>query len=419
MKDILLKVEKKVTHNLKNMKNKSFVLVLVVMILAMTVSAQITGTFSDSRDNKIYQTVKIGTQTWLAENLDVNTFRNGDKIPEAKTAEEWILAGEKGEPAWCYYENDSANGKIYGKLYNWYAVNSQKGLAPEGWHVSSDDDWREIIFMLNGKDLAADLMKETGTSHWKSKNTTATNKTGFSGLPGGYRIDNGKFFYLGELGNWWSPGVDDSKYAKYQYMSYQYSKLFWFVNSKSFGYSVRCIKDSKNQIQQNPVIESLIETKNPDCNLFPIFGITIGKTTIDQLAIIGKRTTTIDKTYNEPYKCYDVKDIGFWYDTNIINQVFLVRSVPFPKQWEECGFNWNLSYNEWIRFLESNGYVVTMDQTPKLKKIKDSYRLSTNFKAVKKMDEEGSVVLGFTFNSGKEITVDALGTLAWISIKKI
>ena len=93
---------------------------------------------------------KIGMQTWATKNLDVSSFRNGDAIPEAKTREDWIKAGEEGKPAWCYYEYDPTNGQKYGKLYNWYAVNDPKGLAPNGWHVSSSLEWVAMNNYLKG-----------------------------------------------------------------------------------------------------------------------------------------------------------------------------------------------------------------------------------------------------------------------------
>ena len=99
------------------------------------------------------QTVTIGTQVWMTKNLDVATFRNGDPIPEAKSNEEWEKAGENKQPAWCYYDNDPANGAKYGKLYNWYAVNDPRGLAPEGWHVPSIDEWDECLNQIKIDDV--------------------------------------------------------------------------------------------------------------------------------------------------------------------------------------------------------------------------------------------------------------------------
>lgn len=103
---------------------------------------------SCSNATKEIASIKIGTQTWAVKNLDVTTFRNGDIIPEAKTNEEWKKSGDEQKPAWCYYNNDPANGEKYGKLYNWYAVNDPRGLAPEGWHIPTDAEWTTLTAYL-------------------------------------------------------------------------------------------------------------------------------------------------------------------------------------------------------------------------------------------------------------------------------
>ncbi|MBM3399551.1 MAG: hypothetical protein FJY15_03185, partial [Bacteroidetes bacterium] len=146
--------------------------------------------------------VKIGTQTWMAKNLDVSTFRNGDAIPEAKTAEEWKAYTAATEAAWCYYDNNPENGKIYGKLYNWYAVNDPRGLAPKGWHIPTDKEWTSLTnYYLGGINIAGAKMKsKTG---WDN-NGNGTNSSGFNGLPGGNRNFNGTFINVGKDGYWWS-----------------------------------------------------------------------------------------------------------------------------------------------------------------------------------------------------------------------
>ncbi|MBM3920821.1 MAG: hypothetical protein FJ347_06290, partial [Sphingomonadales bacterium] len=145
------------------------------------------------------QFVSIGGQVFMSKNLDVSTFRNGDPIPQAKTYEEWGRAGENQQPAWCYYNNDPANGAKYGKLYNWYAVNDSRGLAPEGWHVPSDAEWTILTDYL-GSDAGTKMKSKTG---W-NENGNGTNSSGFSGLPGGTRNYNGTFYTIGYDGYWWS-----------------------------------------------------------------------------------------------------------------------------------------------------------------------------------------------------------------------
>ncbi len=149
----------------------------------------------------IAQSIKIGEQTWATKNLDVSKFRNGDAITEAKTIAEWTAAAEQRKPAWCYYDNDPANGKKYGKLYNFFAVSDPRGLAPTGWHVPSDQEWVTLTGNLGGENAAGTKMKSS--SGWNG-NANGTNESGFEGLPGGSRSLKGVFADIGAVGTWWS-----------------------------------------------------------------------------------------------------------------------------------------------------------------------------------------------------------------------
>jgi uncharacterized protein (TIGR02145 family) len=183
------------------------------------------------------QTVTIGTQVWMTKNLDVATFRNGDPIPQAKTNEEWHKAGVNQQPAWCYYDNNRKNGKKYGKLYNWYAVNDSRGLAPTGWHIPSDAEWTTLENQLG--DDAGKKMKST--SGW-NENGNGTNTSGFLGLPGGYRNFNGPFNLIGGNGTWWSSTEYDAGFAWYRSLVYS-SVNRSMSGSKIDGFSVRCLRD--------------------------------------------------------------------------------------------------------------------------------------------------------------------------------
>lgn len=196
-------------------------------------------------DEKIttYETVKIGNKEWMIKNLNVNHFRNGDQIPEAKSNKEWIKAGENQRPAWCYYGNNPANSKKYGKLYNWYAVSDLRGLAPEGWHIPSDQDWEKFIKLLGGKDVAGSKLKASGTTNWKSPNNPATNEADFTALPGGNRVYNGIFNYLGGNGYWWSCTASSSTLAWNRRMNYNSGYVYRNHYDKGNGFSVRCIRD--------------------------------------------------------------------------------------------------------------------------------------------------------------------------------
>ena len=188
------------------------------------------------------QDVTIGTQTWTSKNLDVSKFRNGEAIPFAKTDAEWNSAGENMKPAWCYYENKTANGRKYGKLYNWYAVNDARGLAPKGYHIPTDAEWKWKILTdyLGGESVAGTKMKSS--SGWKN-NGNGTNTSGFAGLPGGFRNYNGSFFYIGASGYWWSSSESSTDSAWYRTLSSYYGSVFSYSNYKRIGLSVRCLRD--------------------------------------------------------------------------------------------------------------------------------------------------------------------------------
>lgn len=184
--------------------------------------------------------VTIGDQVWMAENLNVDKFRNGDPIPQAKTVEDWIDARENGEPAWSYYNHEPANGEKYGKLYNWYAVNDSRGLAPEGWRIPSDKDWDILADYLGGDELAGEKMKsEEG---WLQEGN-GTNESGFTGLPGGFHGFNETIAGIEEGGDWWTSTEVDSTSAQVRGLVYLNKRLLKSKSSKSFGLSVRCIKD--------------------------------------------------------------------------------------------------------------------------------------------------------------------------------
>jgi uncharacterized protein (TIGR02145 family) len=189
-----------------------------------------------------YKFIKIGMQTWMSENLNVSTFRNGDPIPEIKTNEEWEKAYKEGKPAWCYYDNDSKNGIKYGKLYNWHAVNDSRGLAPHGWHVPTDAEWIMLSNYL-GKDAGK---KMKSTSGW-NKNGNGTNESGFSGLPGGSCFGN--FHDIGNYGYWWSSTENFSDFTTPREMIFprhlgiNSDDLKSYGGTKEPGYSVRCVKD--------------------------------------------------------------------------------------------------------------------------------------------------------------------------------
>lgn len=201
----------------------------------------ITACIAISCGGGLFNEVVIGEQVWMRENLDVDTFRNGDPIPQAKTDEEWKIAGENGQPTWCYYENNPANGDRYGKLYNWYAVNDPRGLAPSGWHIPSDTEWTTLIDYLGGYAKAGTDMKSKNGWHEEGN---GNNSSGFSGFPGGMRYYDGSyFFFIGKNGYWWSSSEKDTNSAWFRNLVYNSNSLDRLADEKQSGLSVRCIRD--------------------------------------------------------------------------------------------------------------------------------------------------------------------------------
>ncbi len=213
-------------------------LIISVIILSLFFSCSDDNTTNPIQDN--YETVKIGTQVWMKKNLDVDHYRNGDTIPQVTDPTQWAnqITG-----AWCYYNNDSELGVIYGKLYNWYAVNDSRGLAPTGWHITTDVEWTQLENFLGGSYSAGCKLKEAGTEHWAEPNLGATNESGFSALPGGSRHPIGAFFYLESKGNWWTSTESSAMNAWYMTLVYDWAGLGKLEYSKGSGFSVRCVKD--------------------------------------------------------------------------------------------------------------------------------------------------------------------------------
>lgn len=194
--------------------------------------------------------VTICNQIWSTRNLDVTTYSDGTPIPQVIDATQLSNANYG---AWCYYNNDPALGDVYGKLYNWYAaagiydlasfINPElrKNLAPVGWHVPSDEEWTTLTDCLGGELIAGGKLKEDGTSHWGITNE-ASNSTGFTALPGGYRQNNSSS-YLASGGFWWTNFEGDVVSSIYRAMFSFNNGVERSTNSKGLFFSVRCLKD--------------------------------------------------------------------------------------------------------------------------------------------------------------------------------
>jgi uncharacterized protein (TIGR02145 family) len=185
--------------------------------------------------------IVIGTQQWMSKNLDVAFYRNGDPIPQVTDPAVWIGLTTG---AWCYYGNDSTRGNKYGKLYNWYAVNDPRGLAPQGWHVPSDAEWTTLEITLGGSSVTGGTMKEAGTLNWTSPNTAGNNNSGWAGLPGGHRNNISNFSLVTTNGLWWSATESFSgTNAWYRLLSYNNGNILRNDVDWRNGFSVRCLRD--------------------------------------------------------------------------------------------------------------------------------------------------------------------------------
>jgi uncharacterized protein (TIGR02145 family) len=202
----------------------------------------VRGTFTDT-DGNVYHAVSIGTQVWMVENLKTTRFNDGTAIPLVTTDSEWTADSTALTPGYCWYNDSAGYGNTYGALYNWYAVNTGK-LAPAGWHVPTDSEWAVLIAYLGGQGVAGGPLKEAGTAHWVYPNTGATNTTGFSALPGGYRYTDGRFYYLGYYGYWWSSTAYGTANSWYRSMShYGAADVGHGIYDNVSGLSVRCVRN--------------------------------------------------------------------------------------------------------------------------------------------------------------------------------
>lgn len=196
-------------------------------------------------DGNTYEVLTIGSQTWLGSNLKVTHYRNGDAINQRDRLH-WDANSTEG--AFADYDDSATNGNLYGHLYNWYAVTDPRGLAPEGYHVATDADWRELGDFLEGDSIAGGKLKEEGLTHWMSPNLGATDEANFTGLPGGERVvsinnDDG----LGKYATFWtsSSSVAFPYLASFRALAFDNAELYGRDNgaAKSGGFSVRCVKD--------------------------------------------------------------------------------------------------------------------------------------------------------------------------------
>ncbi len=212
-------------------------------------------------DGNVYNTVTIGTQVWMKENLKVTHYRNGDIIPIVTDNIQWqnLTTG-----AFCDYDNTPINSTTYGKLYNFYTVSDSRNICPNDWHVPVDSEWTTLTTYLGGDSVAGGKLKETGTTHWDSPNTGADNSSGFTALPGGSHSNDGPFLDLGGYGNWW--GSESGTGAWYRVMSFNYKYVYRGSDDKKNGFSVRCVSDFSTNINKININNNIQIYPNPAIN---------------------------------------------------------------------------------------------------------------------------------------------------------
>ena len=247
------------------MKKLFFAIIPVVLLISCsknstdvnknsTISYTAGPNLSDINGNVYSSIVTSCGQTWTVQNLNVCQYRNGDEIPNVTDSLQWnnLTTG-----AWCWYNNDSANYSQYGKLYNWYAINDPRGIAPEGWHIPSSSEWNKLILCIDPNadtsnnlgvnagipsDIAGGIMKESGTQHWNSPNSGATNSIGFTGLPGGMRGYQDPFTGVDEQAYWWSATSYDESTALGTGLSSVVASVVRNTIFKNVGFSIRLVK---------------------------------------------------------------------------------------------------------------------------------------------------------------------------------
>ena len=212
-------------------KNKLIVLILI-LLSKVGLYAQIVIDI----DSNVYNTVTLGTQIWMKENLKVTKYNDGAAIPLVNDNSVWF---HTITPAYCWY---NYNHSTLNALYNWYTVNTHK-LCPIGWHVPTDIEWTILTNYLGGDSIAGGKLKEIDTIHWIHINIGASNETGFTALPYGYCRPDETFGGIGYYGFWWSATEDGSDYAFDRDMHFDNSNIDINNHSKRYGFSVRCVKD--------------------------------------------------------------------------------------------------------------------------------------------------------------------------------
>ncbi len=192
------------------------------------------------KDGNLYHIIRIGDQQWLAENLKVTQYRNGDPIAAVSNNSDWSILTTG---AYCHYTGSGSNSNLYGMLYNWHAVADSRNIAPDGWHVATAEDWEKLFEYLGGAAEAGGMLKAMGTTYWKSPNFGAVDFIGFKALPSGYRYRKGDCSQISESAYFWTSTEVLVHSARSILLRYDTKEAFFYNFSKLNGFSVRCVRD--------------------------------------------------------------------------------------------------------------------------------------------------------------------------------
>jgi len=232
-----------ITKKLTSLRSGSILTIKLYGPTGSFITLRVEGTLKTvtDRDGNIYNTVRIGTQVWLKQNLKTTKYNDGTSIPNITVNTDWQAVTT---PGYCWYNNNVSYKSVYGALYNWYSVNTAK-LCPTGWHVPTDAQWTTLATYLGGESVAGGKLKEAGTTHWISPNTGATNSSGFTALPGGYRDGTGPYYIIGYNGYWWSSTqYSTTPNAWNRSIPFGSTNVFRNLDQERHGFSVRCLRNN-------------------------------------------------------------------------------------------------------------------------------------------------------------------------------
>ncbi|MBF0586946.1 fibrobacter succinogenes major paralogous domain-containing protein [Prosthecochloris sp. N3] len=228
------------------MKPRNLFLIAVFFCAFLVVHDHAFSAVVRDADGNLYATVEIGHQEWMAENLEVRHYRNGDPIRHAMTSAEWRDAAMNGEGAWCYYLNRTDYGYDYGILYNWYAISDPRGLAPEGWHIPDDREWKQLTASLGGRVTAGGVLKASMPAGGHAQGRYLTVSERFAALPGGYRRNDGRFCYGETHSYFWTASEFIDGFAWFRHLTNAHDMVFRNDTSMGNGMSVRCVRDASS-----------------------------------------------------------------------------------------------------------------------------------------------------------------------------